>query len=112
MSIDWPIVRLGGFCIPQKEKVFIECCESLASKGVDVAVIRGVHSKLVMADDSHLSVGSFNWFSAARTGVYLNMETSMIYSGDLAKEINIQIAFLDSRVYKQFQQNKQEVSAC
>lgn len=97
---------------PQKEKVFIECCESLASKGVDVAVIQGVHSKLVMADDCHLSVGSFNWFSAARTGVYLNMETSMIYSGDLAKEINIQIAFLYSRVYKQFQRNKQEVSSC
>jgi len=87
---------------PQKEKIFTQCCQRLATKNIDVAVIRGVHSKLVMADNSHLSVGSFNWFSAARTGVYLNMETSMIYSGDLTKEINIQLAFLDSRVYKQF----------
>ncbi|MEZ9198543.1 AAA domain-containing protein [Shewanella sp. 10N.286.54.B9] len=85
-----------------KEKAFIDCCESLADEGVDVSVIRGVHSKLVMADDSHISVGSFNWFSAAREGCYANIETSVIYSGELVKEIKTQVAFLQSRVDKYY----------
>lgn len=95
-----------------KEKMFIQCCEKLADEGVDVAVIRGVHSKLVMADNHHMSVGSFNWFSASRTGIYANMETSMIYSGDLRKEINTQTAFLNSRVDKLYKRNKEDILVC
>lgn len=92
-----------------KEKKFIQCCEKLADEGVEVAVIRGIHSKLVMADNHHMSVGSFNWFSAARAGVYANIETSMIYTGDLRKEINIQTTFLNSRVHKRYQSCKDEI---
>lgn len=88
---------------PDKEQRFIVSCKNLANKGIDVAVIKGVHSKVVMADDCHFSVGSFNWFSAARAGIYANMETSMVYSGDLTKEIAIQIDFLNSRIDKFYQ---------
>ncbi|MCL1114431.1 AAA domain-containing protein [Shewanella basaltis] len=96
----------------EKEKTFIECCEKLASEGVDVAVIRGVHSKIVMSDSHHMCVGSFNWLSASRAGVYANMETSMIYSGDLKKEINTQTTFLNARVDKIFNSNKEKISLC
>ena len=92
-----------------KEKKFIQCCEKLADEGVEIAVIRGIHSKLVMADNHHMSVGSFNWFSAARAEVYANIETSMIYTGDLRKEINIQTTFLNSRVHKRYQSCKDEI---
>jgi hypothetical protein len=92
-----------------KEKTFIQCCEKLADEGVEVAVIRGVHCKLVMADNHHMGAGSFNWFSASRTGPYANMETSMIYSGDLSKEITEQINFLNSQVDKVFQSKKEEI---
>jgi len=87
---------------PEKEKEFISCCEHLASLGISVSVIRGVHSKLIMADDCHVSVGSFNWFSAARNGPYANMEASFIYTGELENEIKIQTQFLRSRVHKTY----------
>jgi len=85
-----------------KEKKFIQCCEKLTHEGVDVAVIRGVHSKIILADNEHMSVGSFNWFSASRAGTFANMETSMIYSGDLSKETKIQTSFLNARVDKRY----------
>lgn len=90
----------------EKEKTFISCCEYLASLGVCVSVIKGVHSKLIMADDCHVSVGSFNWFSAARNGVYVNMETSFVYTGELKNEIRTQSGFLKSLVYKEYPSRK------
>lgn len=86
----------------KKEKTFISCCEYLALLGVCVSVIKGVHSKIIMADDCHISVGSFNWFSAARSGVYANLETSFIYTGALKNEISTQSKFLKSVVYKEY----------
>ncbi len=80
-----------------KKSEFTKCCEQLSTCGINVFVINGVHSKLVMADDRHMSVGSFNWFSATRVGRYANMETSFIYSGDLSEEIESQLKFLQSR---------------
>jgi len=82
------------------------CCEQLNSDGINVFVVDGVHSKLVMADKRFMSVGSFNWCSAARTGKYTNMETSMIYSGDLAEEIALQVKALKSRMKKAYQIDK------
>ena len=81
-------------------------CERLNSDGINVFVVNGVHSKLVMTDKCFMSVGSFNWCSAARTGKYTNMETSMIYSGDLAEEITLQIKTLKSRIRKAYQSDK------
>ncbi|SQD76795.1 AAA domain-containing protein [Moritella yayanosii] len=86
----------------EKERVFVSCCEYLASLGVCVSIIKGVHSKLIMADGCHISVGSFNWFSAVRSGVYANMETSFVYTGELKSEIKTQMEFLKSRVYKEY----------
>lgn len=90
----------------EKEKTFISCCEHLASLGVCVSVINGIHSKLIMADDCHVSVGSFNWFSAARNGVYANMETSFVYTGELKNEIKTQTKFLKSLVCKEYLMSK------
>ena len=90
----------------EKEKTFISCCEHLASLGICVSVIKGIHSKLIMADDCHVSVGSFNWFSAARNGVYANMETSFVYTGELKNEIKTQTKFLKSLVYKEYSKSK------
>ena len=76
---------------------FESCCKALSDLGMNVFVIKGVHSKLVMADNKYLCVGSFNWLSAARSGKYANMETSYIYSGNLSKEIGSQQMFLQNR---------------
>lgn len=89
----------------EKEKLFVSCCEYLASLGVCVSVIKGVHSKTILADDCHMSCGSFNWFSAARSGIYANMETSLAYTGELKNEIKTQTEFLKSRVYKEYPNN-------
>lgn len=89
-----------------KATKFQHSCERLNSIGVSVFVVNGVHSKLVMADKRFMSVGSFNWCSAARTGKYTNMETSMIYSGDLGAEIDLQVKALKSRIRKVYQIDK------
>lgn len=81
-----------------KSERFDACCKALGTQGVTVKVVNNVHSKLVMADERFLCVGSFNWGSALRTGAYRNMETSVLYSGNLAEEINLQIALLEQRV--------------
>jgi phosphatidylserine/phosphatidylglycerophosphate/cardiolipin synthase-like enzyme len=86
-----------------KEKEFNSCCEYLSNQGIAIHVIKGVHSKLVMADNKHMSVGSFNWFSASRDDQYKNLETSLIYTGDLEKEIAIQKKFLQGRVHKKYE---------
>jgi hypothetical protein len=80
-----------------KVREFESCCEKLSDLGMNVFVIKGLHSKLVMADNKYFCVGSFNWLSAARSGKYANMETSCIYSGNLSKEIESQQMFLQNR---------------
>lgn len=82
---------------------FQRCCEQLSANGVTMHVVEGVHSKLVMADNKFLSVGSFNWGSASRSVQFANMETSIIYSGDLSEEISLQIRILNGRVQKTFE---------
>lgn len=80
-----------------KDKLFNVCCETLRDVGIKVMVVQGVHSKLLMMDDTTLCIGSFNWASAARGGQYKNMETSIAYQGQLKKEIDAQRAYLESK---------------
>lgn len=80
-----------------KVKAFQHCCATLEQLGIVINVINGVHSKSVFADDRYMAVGSFNWFSASRSGKYANIETSLIYVGELEKEIKTQLDFLNSR---------------
>ncbi len=91
-----------------KAMLFKKACEQLSSEGISVYVVDSVHSKLIMADRRFLSVGSFNWCSASRTGKYVNMETSMIYTGDLGDEIALQVKHLRSRVRKSYGSEKLE----
>jgi len=82
----------------EKDRRFKDCCNQLESDGISVFVVNGVHSKLVMSDNKYLIVGSYNWGSAVRIRKYANMETSMVYAGDLEEEITLQIKALKSRL--------------
>ncbi len=87
----------------QKKKAFENSCMELQKRGIDVNVIEGIHSKLIFADDKYMTVGSFNWFSAAREGKYANVETSLVYAGDLAKETKTHLDFLDQRTCRKYE---------
>lgn len=78
---------------------FEKCCKALADQGVTVNVVKQVHSKIIIVDESVLCVGSYNWASAVREeGLYKNMETSIVYSGHLKEEVDIQLNALNSRI--------------
>lgn len=63
--------------------------KALKQIGVDLLCIKLLHSKIVIADDHLLCIGSFNWFSASRDKKFAMHETSLVYRGDnLANEIN------------------------
>lgn len=79
---------------PQKQQQLEQCIEHLHAINIDVHIVDGVHSKIVMADDSHMAVGSYNWLSAARKGRYCNLETSLYYSGPLQKECQANLNIL------------------
>ena len=85
-----------------KHKAFEQCCKTLAKHGLAVHVVKQVHSKIILADDSILCVGSYNWASAAREGPYKNMETSIFYSGYLKEEIDTQLKALNARRRKTY----------
>lgn len=80
---------------------FKQCCQALEALGVTVCIVHQVHSKLIMVDDRLMCVGSYNWASAARTGKYKNMETSILYSGNLQEEARLQREALISRELQQ-----------
>lgn len=86
---------------PNKEVIFEACREALRDSGIEVFVVNQVHSKLIMADERFMCVGSYNWASAAREGRYRNMETSMLYSGNLTEEIRVQLEALQARILQQ-----------
>lgn len=86
---------------------FKECCAALRQLGVQVFVVEQVHSKLVMVDERFMCVGSFNWASAARDGIYKNLETSVLYSGYLTTEIQGQLDALQARVKSSFNQERE-----
>ena len=55
----------------------------LKENGIQLILVKRVHSKIVIADSALLCIGSFNWFSAARQGQYVRHETSLVYRGTL-----------------------------
>ncbi|MDQ2151380.1 AAA domain-containing protein [Alcaligenaceae bacterium C4P045] len=72
---------------------------ALQVQRVEVKLVKKVHSKIVMADDHLLCVGSFNWLSAQRNGSYIRHETSMVYRGpDVHTELAINRASLTQRL--------------
>ena len=81
-----------------KNQRFNDNCDVLRHAGIKVNVVRGVHSKLLMMDDSLLCIGSFNWASAVRDGNYKNMETSFAYQGSLRQEIELQRDYLKNKL--------------
>ena len=89
----------------QKAARFERCCKALVEDKVTVKVVNQVHSKLVMVDDHVMCAGSYNWACAARYGPYRNMETSILYSGELVEELKLQRAALDKRVRRQHPEN-------
>ena len=72
---------------------------TLRKVGASLVEVLGVHSKIVMADDDIFCAGSFNWFSAARDGIYARHETSLAYRGPtVSKEIEAMKASLQKRM--------------
>ena len=61
-----------------------EAGRNLAKLGVELIVLHGIHSKLFVLDDAEIVIGSFNWFSAARSG-FRKHETSLVYCGPAVK---------------------------
>lgn len=86
---------------PQRVAEFREAIAALRSHSVEVRVVHKVHSKIVMADDELLCVGSFNWLSAQRHGDYVHHETSMVYRGaDVSGELAVNRTSLMQRVIR------------
>ena len=78
---------------------FKEAIAALKSRDVQVRVVNKVHSKIVMADEELLCVGSFNWLSADRSGDYIHHETSMVYRGpDVRDELIVNRTSLAQRL--------------
>ena len=72
--------------------------DALAGIGVGMKEVHRLHSKLVVADEGLLAVGSFNWLSADRAGGYARHETSLVYRGSrLSREIEVLVESLDRR---------------
>ena len=72
---------------------------ALAAIGIGLKRVRQLHSKIVLADETLLSVGSFNWLSADRAGKYARHETSLVYQGaHLSEEIEAITGSLRKRV--------------
>jgi hypothetical protein len=83
--------------VPQYSQLGL-AAEALQKMGVEMIYVRRVHSKIVIAGEGLLCVGSFNWFSANRDGEHARHETSPVYCGPhLADEIKITKQSLESR---------------
>lgn len=81
------------------QDMFAEAREILTGLGATLHAVQQLHSKLVWADDALLAVGSFNWFSAHRTGEFARHETSVVYRGKhLGPEIRTLEGSLKARV--------------
>ena len=76
-----------------------EARTALAAIGVALKEVRRLHSKIVLAGETLLSVGSYNWLSADRVGKYARHETSLVYQGShLSEEIEVITESLRRRV--------------
>lgn len=63
------------------QDIFAGASEVATGFGAKLHAVQQLHSKLVWVDDAVLAVGSFNWFSAHRTGEFARHETSIVYRG-------------------------------
>lgn len=72
---------------------WMELAEKAFSKSsVRLHKVSRLHSKLVTVDDTLISVGSYNWLSAARKGPNMRHETTFVYRGQHVKEeVRIQL---------------------
>lgn len=86
---------------PQRIAEFRDAIAALRARSVEVRIVHKVHSKMLMADDELLCVGSFNWLSAQRHGDYVHHETSMVYRGaDVSGELAVNRTSLTQRVIR------------
>nr|BFD40970.1 AAA domain-containing protein [Pseudomonas sp. FFPRI_1] len=84
---------------PKKVAQFKAVLAELEAQAIQVRVVRKVHSKLLMADQELLCVGSFNWLSTQREGDFVRHETSMVYRGVAVRnEIEVNRSNLEKRV--------------
>lgn len=76
-----------------------EARAALGPMGVVLKEVGRLHSKIVLAGETLLSVGSYNWLSAKRSGMYARHETSLVYRGShLSGEIEAITESLRRRV--------------
>lgn len=76
-----------------------EARAALGPMGVVLKEVGRLHSKIVLAGETLLSVGSYNWLSAKRSGMYARHETSLVYRGShLSAEIEAITESLRRRV--------------
>lgn len=72
--------------------------DTLTKIGVRLHEVPRLHSKIVAVDDDLLAIGSYNWLSADRHGMYARHETSFVYRGQhLESEIKTIFQSLVSR---------------
>lgn len=57
-----------------------ECVEILRQAGAQVSLVERFHNKTLIVDDFILVEGSFNWFSASRSGAHVRQEHSIRYA--------------------------------
>ena len=89
--------RLGP---ERSRRLFAELETALTASGVKLVLVEQIHSKIVVADDRVYCVGSFNWFSAQRSGPHMRAETSLVYRGN---ELGTEIAAVKSNLKRQSQ---------
>ncbi len=68
---------------PEKYSALLRQLEEIE---VSVFELAKIHSKFVIFDKSKIGVGSFNWLSAARQGLYRRNEHTMVYSGPSVRD--------------------------
>jgi hypothetical protein len=92
--------KLSGGISGRHDK-YAQARQILSEMGVHLHAVRQLHSKLVWMDGSVLTVGSFNWLSAHRSGEFARHETSLIYRGPhLGAEIGMLEDSLKKRILK------------
>lgn len=85
--------------VATKQIYFKQAIDALREQRIEAYLMHKVHSKIVMADDNLLCIGSFNWFSASRKEGYARHETSMVYRGpDVVSEIEVNRRSLTKRM--------------
>lgn len=101
LELNKGVDRINPEGNPGKIAQFEAAVAALRAKDIEVRIVNKVHSKIVMADQELLCIGSFNWLSAQRQGDYVRHETSMVYRGpDVSGELEVNRSSLETRVVK------------